>query len=279
MEINGWKYYIHAAIPTTAPHEKADIRPLMDKTIWKMNGNPFFARWTENFDCGYETEWWYCIKDEPFDINQVKSKRRTEIRKGLKLNKVKVVKAIDYIDDIFQIQSECYNDYPEQYRPEYNYEIARKLCLTWDMNHIVYIAFSEDTGEATGFACVEICGDYVNYEILKVPNRHKNLQVVTALTYEILMDMLNNRKYRYVCDGSRNLVHQTNFMDYLVKQFAFRYAYCDLKMEYKPIIKPVIKALYPFRSLIDKHSKNKWLYNINAVLKMEQIARKCNGKE
>jgi len=56
MKINGWKYYNHAAIPTTAPHEKVNTQPIKDKTIWKMDGKPLFARWTENFDCGYETE-------------------------------------------------------------------------------------------------------------------------------------------------------------------------------------------------------------------------------
>lgn len=186
-----------------------------------MDGNPYFVRWTDNFDCGYQTEWWYCIKDEPFDFDQIKSKRRTEIRKALKLNTVKVVKALDYIDEIFNIQSECYNDYPKQYRPKYNYELARQSCLTWDMNHIVYMAFSEETGEATGFACVEPINDYVNFEILKVPNKHKNSLVAAALTYNIIIEMLNNRNYKYVCDGARNLVHQTNFMDYLVKAICF----------------------------------------------------------
>lgn len=49
-----------------------------------MDGNPYFARWTDNFDCGYETEWWYCIKDEPFDISKINSKKRYEINKGKK---------------------------------------------------------------------------------------------------------------------------------------------------------------------------------------------------
>lgn len=276
MKINGWKYYNHAAIPTTAPHEKVNTQPIKDKTIWKMDGKPLFARWTENFDCGYETEWWYCIKDKPFDFNQIKSKRRTEIRKGLKLNKVKIVKAMDYIDEIHRIQNECYADYPEQYKPHINYEMTKELCRSWDISHIVYMAFSEETGEAVGFACVEPINEYVNLEILKVPNRHKNSQVVAALMYNILIEMLNNRKYKYICDGARNLVHQTNFMEYLVKQFAFRFAYCNLKMDYRPIIKPIIKLLYPFRVIIEKFSKNKLLFNISVVLKMEHISRQCN---
>lgn len=38
MQIDGWKYYNHAAIPTTAPHEIPDISPITDGSIWKIRG-------------------------------------------------------------------------------------------------------------------------------------------------------------------------------------------------------------------------------------------------
>ena len=38
MQIDGWKYYNHAAIPTTAPHEIPDISPITDASIWKSGG-------------------------------------------------------------------------------------------------------------------------------------------------------------------------------------------------------------------------------------------------
>ena len=42
-------------------------------------GVPLLARWTEDFDCGYETEWWYVIKDTPLDLSKLKKKRRYDI--------------------------------------------------------------------------------------------------------------------------------------------------------------------------------------------------------
>lgn len=278
MKIKGWKYYNHAAIPSIPPHKKVDISSIKNRKIWQMDGNPLFARWTEDFDCGYETEWWFCIKDEPFEFNQVKSKRRTEIRKGLSLNEVKVVKAKEYIEQIYKIQTECYKEYPEQYRPQCSMEIVRKACEIWDEKHVVFMAFSVETNEVTGFACVEPIDDYVNFEILKVPQKYKKSQVVAALTYEIIIDMINKKKYKYICDGARNLVHKTNFMDYLIKQFAFRLAFCNLNMEYKPSIKFIIKGIYPFRKLLEKFSGNKLIYKLIAILKMEEIARACKNK-
>lgn len=35
---NGWEYYNHAMIPTCAPHENANIVPLMDNSIWNGGG-------------------------------------------------------------------------------------------------------------------------------------------------------------------------------------------------------------------------------------------------
>lgn len=82
--MRNWKYYNHAALPTTPPHMAPDLSPIVSGDIWKLNGSPLFARWTTDFDCGYETNWWYIIKDQPFDINALKAKRRYEIKKGIK---------------------------------------------------------------------------------------------------------------------------------------------------------------------------------------------------
>lgn len=36
--IEGWRYYNHAMIPITAPHEKVNMKPVLDGSIWKYNG-------------------------------------------------------------------------------------------------------------------------------------------------------------------------------------------------------------------------------------------------
>ena len=71
---DGWKYYNHAAIPVTAPHEEVNLLPIKDGSIWKLRGRPLLARWTTDWDCGHKTNWWYIIKDEPLDIASLKSK-------------------------------------------------------------------------------------------------------------------------------------------------------------------------------------------------------------
>lgn len=38
MGINDWRYYNHAVIPSTGPHDEPDISCIKNKSIWKLNG-------------------------------------------------------------------------------------------------------------------------------------------------------------------------------------------------------------------------------------------------
>lgn len=79
MKVDGWRYYNHAAIPTCAPHEETDTTVISNGEIWKMDGKPLLARWTEDFDCGYDTGWWYMLREAPFCIDSLSSKSRESI--------------------------------------------------------------------------------------------------------------------------------------------------------------------------------------------------------
>lgn len=40
--MQSWKYYNHAMVPTTPPHEKIDETPMADGNIWKIGGGQAF---------------------------------------------------------------------------------------------------------------------------------------------------------------------------------------------------------------------------------------------
>ena len=50
MQIEGWKYYNHATIPTTAPHEIPDLRAVENGDVWKMGG--VFLYWRDGQSIG-----------------------------------------------------------------------------------------------------------------------------------------------------------------------------------------------------------------------------------
>lgn len=41
--IKGWKYYNHALISTSAPHELPDLSAIKDGSVWKKSGGGSFC--------------------------------------------------------------------------------------------------------------------------------------------------------------------------------------------------------------------------------------------
>ena len=173
MQIEGWRYYNYAAIPTCTPHEPVDTAPLEDGSIWKLTGKrgnkPLFAQWITDFDCEAETAWWYVIKDTPFDINALKAKRRYEINKGIKNFEVRRIDPKEYAQQICDVTIAAVASYPEKYRPNVIRERHIQEILGWDHAHIfLYGAFNRETGKLCGYARLEQKGIYIEFAVLRV---------------------------------------------------------------------------------------------------------------
>lgn len=269
---NGWRYYKHAMIPDSAPHETINKIPLKNGTIWKSKkGIPLFARWISEWDCGYETNWWYVIKDDKFDINNLKSKRRYEIKKGQKNFEVVQIVAKDYALQLFEITLAAYKEYPRKYRPQIEKKAFIEEIDNWN-KYRTYGAFSRDTKELCGYALLSIYENYVDFNVLKTRPDCEKRGVNAAIIGRIVTDFNKYlSKSFYICDGSRAVLHETNFQDYLEKYFGFRKAYCKLHMKYRGLIKGLVKILYPLRNYIKGNGK--LTTRIKTVLLFEEIAK------
>ena len=273
-----WRYYKQSIIPATAPHIMPDLSLLKTGEIWKINRHALMSRWTEDFDCGYETDWWYCIKDNHLDLSQLNSNRRYKITKGKKNFNVSLIVPSDYCEEIIKIYIEAYKQYPRKYRPDFDAEKTRRNISILD-RYTAFGAFDAATGKLEGFALMKEFDDRVNLESVKVNPEKERLNINAALVCgvcEHYSDKLS--KNFYICDGERNVLHETNFQEYLIKYFGFRKAYCRLKMQYRPGFSFLIEFIYIFRHLIWKLSFIPLLCKAGAVLKMEEIRRKCDCK-
>lgn len=276
MSIDGWKYYNHAVIPTTAPHEEPDLEPVYSGLVWAniwRGGTPLLARWTSNWDCGYETNWWYVIKDTPFDISALKSKRRYEINRGNKNFVVKEISPIDYADDLFAISKAAYESYPESYRPKIDHEKFVNNVEQWKF-YKTYGAFSIEDNLLCGYACLKREGSYMDFCLMKANPEREKLGLNAAMVYMILSD---NKEFLsnggYICDGARSIQHETAFQEYLEKYFEFRKAYCKLHIIYSPALRMAVNIAYPIRGLLSKLSRASAIRQFNALLRMEEINR------
>lgn len=236
------------------------------------------VRWTTNFDCEHETNWWYVIKDTPFDINALKSKRRYEINKGMKNYKVIEIDPLNYKEELYSVQVAAFSAYPEKYRPTVKKSSFLEDIDKWKQ-YVVLGAFFRENNELSGYALLSKESEhYTDFKVLKTkPNHERN--AVNAALVEGVLRYFNTFLVNggYICDGARSIQHETAFQDYLEKYFNFRKAYCKLHIVYHPKIGWVVKLAYPLRKLLAVFDNINLIHQINAVLKMEEIIRNNVG--
>lgn len=250
-----------------------DLAPIESGAIWKIHRGCFLARWITDYDCPQTTNWWYIIKDSPFNMANLKSKRRYEITKGKRFFFVRQVDPRCYKNEIYDIQVKAYSTYPAKYRPIVDFDNLLKEIDEWNYYRF-YGAFSNESGALCGYAWLNRDGIYIYYAFHKVFPECERQGINAAIVAQILEDHeeeLSNGTY--LCDGSRNVSHETHFQDYLEKYFGFRKAYCKLHICYKSGIRTIINILYPFRGLLLWFDSISFFHNLNSVLKMEEISR------
>lgn len=127
----------------------------------------------------------------------------------------------------------------------------------------------------SGYALLNRQDNYIYYAVHKVLPQYESLAINAAIVNKVLMDhneFLSSGGY--ICDGSRNILHETRFQDYLEKYFEFRKSYCRLNIRYRAGVGLAVKLLYPFKEWLFKMDDNSFIHKVNGILKMEEIVRK-----
>lgn len=272
--VDGWRYYNHALLPNCAPHEAPDIARLENKEFWVNNtGKVLMARWTSDYDCASNQNWWYVVKDGRFDIDSLKSKRRYEINKGKKNFLIRVINPVDYVEELVEIHIKAYAQYPIQYRPVVDKEKLMKEISQWIGNKVILGAFSAEDSSLCGFAMIIENESYANFAMLKVLPICEKSGINAALVAGVLEhynERLNKGGY-YICDGERALFHETKFQDYLEKYFGFRKAYSKLHVKFRFPLSVIIKCLKPFRPFIATRSES-IMKKLNVLLIYDELS-------
>ena len=275
---NEWEYYNHALVPTLPPHIDPDISWMKDSDRWKEYADgkmPLFARWVSDFDCSEETEWWCIIKDTPFDIMSLKSNRRSLITRGLKRVDVKVIIPADYAEQMSNILVKEWKYYDDSYEEENDRQKLtddfKKLTMK-NLGNAEYLgAFLKDTNTMIGYAIYNLFDDWIEYSVVKTDPEYLNTQVNAALAY-FGVERYMRPGIKYIHGGWRTMIHESNYQEYLMKNFGFRKAYCKLHIQYRPLMQIAVNVLYPLRGMI-KNVKNKWIYTVWCALQQEEIRR------
>lgn len=282
-----WEYYNHALIPTTAPHVTPDTSWMKDRKKWREladGRHPLFARWTTDFDCQEETQWWYCIKDDLFDLSSLKYKRRRVINQGLQWVEVKLIMPCEFSEQMAEIQLAARLGYGEILDIEAEKEaLIQEFASVKDPktmgNREFTGAFLRETGEMIGYGIYEIYKDWVDQSVIKTHPDYLKYNVNAALVYFAVERYMGDEfSVKYISNGSKNIFHKTNYHDYLIKYFGFRKVYCRLHIRYCLGMGIIVKVLYPFRRFFSGMTEHHLFRQASAILYMEEIHRTFDRK-
>lgn len=261
-------------IPDKAPHEEIDLTGVEEKL---KKSNALMARYTANFDCGYETQWWYVIKDDKMDLTQIKSKYRREVISGINNTNVKIINKEIYYNEMFELFSIVMGQRP-QHKGKDMEVIFNNSLIQSNKNIDIWGVFLKESDKLVSYAVIDKYEEYVSFSEFFFNDAYLKYKISNALVYTLSKYYLNDESKRYVCDGERSINHPTNIQSYLIRTFGFRKAYCELRVIYRNrFIHLIVRVLYLFKSLIFKFKDmSVFSRNLYSLLKQEEIQRSFN---
>ena len=277
MQIKGWKYYNHAAVPINQPYDKVNLAPIKDGSIWNLTSDngarPLLVSYISDFDTSYETSYWYIIKDGPFVFEELSKKYQKQILKVLERCEVKRIDPVSCFEDIYAVYKAAMSSYKtpdnELSKADFHANMKQGGLEYWG-------AYNRLTGVLVGWMSCRNNGDWTETVTAKYhPELQSFARPSDAIHYAILNYYLNELGQKYICSGSRNINHKTNVQDYKIKNWKFRKAYCKLHILYRPGIGFIIKSLYPFRKILRIFYNITLIHQVCSLLKMEEISRGC----
>ena len=253
----GWIYQSNSIISDNYPHEPVGVIPKVE--LFTNYKKALFIRYTTDFDCE-ETQFWYCIKDSDFDINNIKAKRRYEINKGLKNFRTERINPIQYSEEIYRVYCDSLKGYKKGTFKKIPKEIFIQSLIENSEKGKDYVnffgVFEIETNKMCGYSDVYKRGKYIPISSLKTIPEYERKGVTFSLVHGII-DFFKD---------------DTNFQDFLIKYFDFRKAYCRLHIEYRKPVKYIVKVLFPFRKVI-KNIQNNKVRTVYGLLKSEAWSR------
>ncbi|MCQ2211393.1 MAG: hypothetical protein MJZ34_14000 [Paludibacteraceae bacterium] len=265
-----WKYYNHAAVPLGAPHEEPDLEALEDGSVWGIPGKPLLARWTTDFDCQEETNWWYLIKDAPIEIEELSNHSKKHIRQGLNRCDIRVIeyKKWEEIYEVFKLACENYRGLIKTESKENFYEtcINSKKFVFWG-------AYERNSQKLIGYLMVKEYLEYVEILTAKFNPQYLCTHMSDALYYTIINWYMDKAGIKYISSGQRNINHVTNTQEYKIKTFGYRKAYCRLHIKYRAWLGIFVCVIYPFRKVFSLFDRYHCFHLLNSILHMEEICR------
>lgn len=260
-----WRMYQGALV--SAPATISYVNILRDEAyaVIKKSGAKFMRYSSE--PCEEVTEWWNIVCHE-YDIEKLSSNTRSKITRGNKRCLVRnintewlanngygcYIAAFGRYNNMNPMNTEEFCDHilstiggPFEY-----WGVFVKNCLVGYCQCII-----EENEVATSVFKYNpyFLKDYTSYALINA--------LLTRYVFE---------QGKRVSNGARSIAHDTNTQDFLLK-FGFRKQYCHLNIVYQPLMSLAVRALYPWRVLIDRLPNSGNIHKVRSLLFQEKLYR------
>ena len=273
--INGkpWAAIARVLRPLGGPHRVKPVCLEEIRRAMKATG-AVVSLWNEQWDTQPCDWWWVCCDDPAYDVETLPKNARRDIRAGLRRCEIRRLELEWYSRNRYAIDAAAvgrYRDYqanldPTETRQRTLVEGAYPGRETWG-------AFV-DGAFAAYMDCLVIDDAAFLASTKAAPAFFKAL-VNNALAYHVTKHYLQERKVKYVCDGQRSLVHQTQYQDFLEKM-GYRRIYCPLRAEFAMPARLLVRSRIDIwgRAAILKFRPALWR-KIEGLIAADRIARSC----
>jgi hypothetical protein len=274
IQLNGinWIVYKGVLVPDAPPHVNIKVSTEEARYLLKQSG-AYFIRYTDNYDCGYTTEFWYVIKDSKCSMEELSRNTRNQVRKGLENCVVEKVNAEFIANYGYEVYRKSFKRYKNSAIIERQEEFKRRtLNLKDNPNREFWAVFEKKTKDLIAYSHTLVQDNMCGYLMIRSDPDYLRLYPNYALLFKMNQYYLNELGLAYVSDGTRNLAHATNIQDFLIQKFKFRKAYCRLNIIYSKKVELAIRLLFPFRGFIHRIN-HPILQEISIALRSEEIRR------
>ena len=267
MVTKQYVFYKGAWIFKGNPHDSCRLSRKECKTLLNQRKDSLFVRNTYEFDTINESSFWYVIKDLFYGLDEFSPKVRNQIKKSLKTYTVKKISSFEMLEFGYSIFCAAIESYKVKAQAITKADFEKRIKGGKD-NTDYWMAFEKESNTPVALSINTVYTESCEYNTMKaIPSYLRNSTYpYYGLIFEMDRYYLEDKKLKYVNDGSRSITEHSGIQPFLIEKFKFRKAYCHLQVYYKWWIRIIVFLLYPFRKLIP-------IQSIKSVLNMEAMRR------
>jgi len=249
-----------------APHQEPHLQEQEWKDLLKQGG--LLVRNTYNFDCQKETSFWYVIKDKFGGFEALPSRVRNKVRHAEQYFDYQLVSFETIQEKAYPIIEATFADYAVRDKKMTPAVFEQYLQHCKERSFDYWGIFEKESQQMVGFCTVRMWENCCEYEVTGIASEYKKggYYPYYGLYQHLNQHYLEGRQFNYVSDSARTITEHSNIQDFLMDNFGFRKAYCQLEVHYNGWMKLAVTMLYPFRNIIP-------LRSVKAILNMEAMQR------